>query len=117
MKRKNIPILALAIAVIIIVSGCSGQQQTQNTQTESAAPAIAISGFAFAPQTLTVKAGTTITWTNKDSASHTVVSDDKTVNSETLAKGDSFEFKFDKSGTYTYICGIHPSMKGIIVVE
>ena len=76
-----------------------------------------ISGFAFNPSTVTVPEGTTVIWTNKDSARHDVVSNTKVFVSERLSQDGTFEYTFDTSGTYRYICSIHPSMKGTIIVE
>src|SRR3989344_3814007 len=76
-----------------------------------------ISGFAFNPSTLTITKGTTVAWTNKDSARHDVVSDTRAFVSERLSQDGAFEYTFDTSGTYRYICSIHPSMKGTIIVE
>ena len=76
-----------------------------------------ISGFAFVPQTLTVSVGTTVTWTNNDSASHTVTSNDNLFESGTLAKGATFSHTFEQKGTFNYHCSIHPSMTGKIIVE
>jgi plastocyanin len=61
-----------------------------------------------------VSVGTTVTWTNKDSVTHTVKFSDK---DQTIASGQSFTRTFDKPGEFTYICGIHTSMKGTIVVK
>jgi plastocyanin len=77
---------------------------------------ITIQGFAFSPADITVKAGTTVVWTNQDSASHTVVADDGGWKSGGMAKGESFSRVFDTPGTYPYHCGIHPNMKGTITV-
>ncbi|MFA6992952.1 MAG: cupredoxin domain-containing protein [Candidatus Gracilibacteria bacterium] len=77
---------------------------------------VTISNFAFAPQTLTVDAGTTVTWRNDDDVPHTIVSSGL-FSSATLNTGDSFSFKFETPGEYNYSCGIHPSMTGIIIVK
>lgn len=77
---------------------------------------ITIQGFAFSPADITIKAGTTVVWTNQDSASHTVVDDDGGWKSGGLAKGDTFSRVFDTPGTFTFYCGIHPTMKGTITV-
>jgi len=73
--------------------------------------------FMFAPASLTVKAGSTVTWTNKDEEPHTVVSAAGLFRSGAMDTNDSFSFKFDKPGTYTYACSIHPRMVGTIVVH
>ena len=75
-----------------------------------------IAGFAFSPADLTVKVGTTVTWTNEDGAPHIVATDDGSFKSETLNKGDTFSFTFSQAGTFPYHCGIHASMKGTVTV-
>ena len=72
--------------------------------------------FMFAPTSLTVSAGSTVTWTNKDDEPHTVVSDTAVFRSGALDTDESFAFRFDKPGTYHYACSIHPRMVGTIVV-
>lgn len=79
--------------------------------------AVKITNFAFSPKTITVKKGTTVTWTNDDSVSHTATSDDGSFDTGMLAKGESGSVTFDKTGTFNYHCTPHPNMKGTIVVE
>ena len=78
---------------------------------------IVIKNFDFAPMTLTVKTGDTVTWKNEDGEPHTVTSDTGLFRSGGLDQDDSFSFKFDKPGTYAYVCSIHPKMVGKIVVK
>ena len=90
---------------------------------------VAIQNFAFTPQTLTVKAGTKVTWTNSDGATHDVASTDgpstgaattSLFTSGPLGSGQSFSFTFTKAGTYYYECTIHasmPSMHATIIVK
>ncbi len=74
--------------------------------------------FQFEPQVVTVEAGTTLGWTNEDSAPHRIVAEDGAFTSEDLAQGDQFTtFAPDGEGEYPYVCGIHPQMRGTIVVE
>ena len=73
--------------------------------------------FAFAPKSLTVKAGSTVTWTNKDEEPHTVVNDAGLFRSGALDTNQSFSFRFDKPGTYRFACSIHPQMVGTIIVQ
>jgi plastocyanin len=72
--------------------------------------------FMFAPLSLSVTAGSTVTWTNKDDEPHTVVSDSGLFRSAAMDTNESFSFRFDKPGTYHYACSIHPRMVGTIVV-
>ena len=78
---------------------------------------IEISNFNFSPATLTVKVGDTVTWTNKDSMSHSATADDKSFDTGVLTKGQSGKVTFSKAGTYTYYCSIHSSMRGTIIVQ
>jgi plastocyanin len=110
---------ALAFAVggaLVFSSGfCLAQQHV------AAAPAnqVIIDNFDFTPKTLTVTAGTKVTWVNQDEEPHTVYSVDKTVpfKSPALDTKDTFSQVFDKPGTYKYFCSIHSHMVGTIVVK
>ena len=90
-------------------------QATQQTQTAVEANSVTIQNFAFNPDTLTVKQGTKVTWTNQDSTTHKIKSD--VFNSSDLSQGDTFAFTFNTKGSFDYSCAIHPSMTGKIVVE
>jgi plastocyanin len=80
---------------------------------------IVIDNFAFAPATLTVAAGTSVTWLNKDEEPHTVMSADQPVSfkSPALDTDDKFTFVFARPGTYKYFCTIHSHMVGTVVVN
>ncbi|HYL32670.1 MAG TPA: cupredoxin family copper-binding protein [Stellaceae bacterium] len=80
---------------------------------------VLINNFAFGPATLTVKAGTTVTWINKDGDAHTVTAAGAKplFGSQPLDTGDTFSFTFEKPGTYAYFCKIHPTMKGSVIVR
>jgi plastocyanin len=77
---------------------------------------VTISNFTFNPKTLTVAAGTTVTWTNNDSLTHTVTADDGSFDSANLRPGQQFSYTFTTPGTYTYHCSIHPFMTASVVV-
>jgi len=77
---------------------------------------ISIKGFAFSPADVTVAAGTTVRWTNEDSSPHSIKAADGSWTSPSFGKGETYEKVFDTPGTYEYICGLHPTMKGRIVV-
>ena len=78
---------------------------------------VKIDNFTFNPQQVTVKAGTTVTWTNTDDIPHTVTSKTFAFKSKALDTGDGFSFTFATPGTYAYFCALHPHMTGSIVVE
>jgi plastocyanin len=73
--------------------------------------------MSFVPSSITVAAGTTITWTNKDGIAHTVTSNDNLFNSGSLGSGKSFSFKFANAGSFGYYCAIHPSMTATVTVN
>jgi len=80
---------------------------------------VTIDNYSFSPGALTIPAGTTVTWTNRDSEVHTVVADDNapSFKSAGLDTDDSFSFTFNKTGTYAYHCSLHPHMTGTITVQ
>jgi amicyanin len=77
---------------------------------------VSINSFAFGPVSATVKAGSTVTWTNNDAVDHTVTFDGKTIDSGDLKTNDTFSHTFATPGTYHYICTIHPFMHGTVIV-
>jgi plastocyanin len=78
---------------------------------------IVIKNFMFSPMSLTVKAGTTVTWKNMDGEPHSVVNDAGVFHSAALDQNETYQFKFDKPGVYNVNCGIHPYMKATITVQ
>ena len=101
-----------------------GHETSQEDKKQTSSDAVqtdevTISGYAFSPAVITVKAGTKVTWTNKDSVAHTVTSDSDApakVDSGLFGKDKSFSFTFDTAGTYNYYCEPHPYMKGTVIV-
>jgi plastocyanin len=78
---------------------------------------VAIAEFLFGPEKIIVKRGQTITWTNVDDSPHQVtVQGETTLRTPVVLKGQSTALKFDHVGSYGYICGLHPGMKGAIEV-
>jgi MYXO-CTERM domain-containing protein len=78
--------------------------------------AVDIAGFAFAPQSVTIAVGDTVTWTNADAQGHTATADDGSFDTGTIANGTSRSATFPTAGTFAYHCRIHPSMTATIVV-
>lgn len=119
---KRIPGL-FCILCLILLAACSSTTKTStNTTTSttsniSGGSSVIISNFAFSPDTLTVSAGTTVTWINKDSVNHTVTSDNGIFGSDMLATNATYTYKFDTSGTFSYHCSVHPSMKATVIVR
>lgn len=110
-----------AAAPAVPAVSAPGSVQEKETAAEESQAAetlhVSIKGFKFLPADVSVKVGDTVIWTNEDSAAHTVESNDGTLESDELSKGDTYKFTFTKAGKYSYICGIHPSMKGSITVQ
>ncbi|MGA9362503.1 MAG: cupredoxin family copper-binding protein [Mycobacterium sp.] len=77
---------------------------------------VGIDNFAFAPATLTVKAGSTVTWTNHDEEPHTVAATDGSFHSPGMGTGATFSHTFPTAGKFDYVCSIHPMMHGTVVV-
>ncbi len=99
--------LAIAAAFSLLLGGAHARADDT---------AVTIDNFTFSPAELTVKVGTTVTWTNHDDIPHTVVSAGK-FRSKTLDTDDSFSFTFTAAGDYKYFCSLHPHMTGMIKVE
>ena len=78
---------------------------------------VSIKNFAFSTTSLSVTAGTTVTWTNNDAAAHTVTADDGSFDSGNIAPGHSFAHTFSNMGTINYHCAIHPMMKAAVIVK
>jgi plastocyanin len=79
---------------------------------------VEISGLAFSPNTVTIPAGGSVTWTNNDPEPHTATGQDRDVlQSGTLQQGESFTQTFDTAGTYEYFCEFHAGMNGTVIVE
>jgi amicyanin len=100
--------LALAAAISIPLT---------MTPARAADSKVRIANFTFNPPQITVKAGTTVTWTNEDDIPHTVKSTTQVFKSGALDTDQKFSFTFTTPGTYKYFCALHPHMTGTIVVE
>ena len=103
------------------MSNMPEQGQASESMMPAAGPnAVTIKSYAFGPKSLTVKAGTTVTWTNQDIARHNIVVDDGAPaggpNGPLFGKGETFSFTFANVGTYAYHCDPHPYMHGTVVV-
>ncbi len=116
--RTGIAILALITAACGGGAGTAGGTTAPTSGPVAGGTEIVIEGFAFGPDVVTVPVGATVTWVNRENGvPHTTTSDDGVWKSGTLSPGEGFSFTFDRPGTYTYFCSIHPNMKGTIVVQ
>lgn len=120
---KNTKWISAAIAVVTLglaLGAGAGARPVEGPADKAAAnpAAIKIDNFTFGPATITIPAGSTVTWTNNDDVPHVVSSDDnKLFKSKALDTDDRFSFTFTKPGTYNYYCAIHPKMTAKIVVQ
>ena len=123
--------LIIAIVIILIVIASFTTYKTLNPKIakttliipegnpsqETSSQLIEIKSFTFSPESITVKKGTKLTWTNKDSAPHTITStNDKELDSGTLSQGQSYSHTFTQIGSFQYRCNFHTSMKGTVKV-
>ena len=109
-RRAFVAFCGIGMLTAASAAGMPGAQAQEPNQ-------IVIKNFMFSPMSLTVKAGTTVTWTNMDGEPHSVVNDAGIFHSAALDQNDSYQFKFDKPGIYKVFCGIHPYMKATITVQ
>ena len=109
----------LTFQVSALVAGTLMMPTVADMAKAAPAPAVAvqIANFTFKNPVVTVKPGTTVTWTNADDIPHTVVSKDGLFKSKVLDTGDKFSFTFAKPGQFGYFCSLHPHMTGTVIVK
>jgi plastocyanin len=116
-NMKNFQSFGLAVTLALsMVSGIAGKA-ARASGAESKPAEVSIDNFSFSSKTLTVSAGTTVTWTNKDDVPHTVTSTDKVFASPVLDTDEKFSYTFTKPGEYAYYCTLHPKMTAKVVVQ
>lgn len=123
--RRVAALVLVAMVVATVLAGCSGSTPSSGSSGggsgsggsggSAQSAAVEMSGFAFSPDSVDIAVGGTVTWTNKDSVTHTVKGD--SWGSGDIAAGATYSNTFDKAGTYAYHCSIHPSMTGTVVVK
>jgi plastocyanin len=125
--------LAVVTALLMAAIACGGYQASSPSPSPAPSPAPApgpasssvgipvgaqsLGNRAFVPDDLNITVGTTVTWTNTDSTSHTSTSDGAGWNSGIVSPGGQFSFAFQTAGTFPYHCAIHPGMIGSVVVR
>jgi len=110
---KHIRVVAIALTVGVFATATA----LPAALAHAAETEVKIDNFAFAPQRVVVKAGTTVIWINDDDIPHTIASSTKLFKSNALDTKDKFSFTFTTAGAYEYFCSLHPHMTGTIVVE
>ena len=126
MAIKKALVLFSLLFLVVFFSGCAQQNNSSgngtgnsggNSNGNASGASVNMQNFAFSPSSVTVSAGTKVTWANEDSSPHTIVSDNGTFASQPISKGESYSFTFPEKGTFAYYCSIHPSMKAVVIVE
>ena len=128
MTARSPLVVLVAVAAVAggVAAGCGGDDDDPATPAAAMAQGgaggastdrVAIADFAFDPETVTVDAGTKLTWTNDDEAPHTATADDGSFDTGTLKLDDTGAVAIDQPGTYTYYCRFHPFMKGTVEVR
>jgi plastocyanin len=130
--KNNIAILSVIAVIILVVvaialvllnnkssdkTGNITSDSTSNSNGKLVVTDVKIKNMAFSPKTITIKAGSVVTWENNDTVLHTVTANNGEFTSENLESGETFSFTFNTSGTYTYKCTLHSGMSGTIIVE
>ena len=113
-------IVALACGFAIAVSGRASHSTASAATGAVAGKIVTISNFKFAPKSVTIKAGSSVTWSNGEGM-HTVTADDGSFRSPNLAAGKSYSHTFTNAGTYRYYCSFHggaggADMSGTVIV-
>jgi len=119
---KKVLLSASAVALLVLFFSFSNAGHATAVTDEQGGSSdkyqIKIDNFSFAPATLTVPAGATVTWVNQDDVPHNIVSSEgKTLKSPVMDTDEKFSYTFTKPGTYPYYCGIHPKMTAKVIVE
>ena len=108
--------LRLTILFTVLASAPCLAEDANNAGA-SAVATVSMDHNTFIPGEITVAPGTTVTWVNNENMPHTVADSNKAFRSKTLVKDASFSFTFATAGDYSYLCSIHPNMKGKVIVK
>jgi plastocyanin len=100
-----------AAAAVALAAGLAAGAQRAATHT------VIMDAVAFQPAAITVNAGDTVVWTNKDAFPHTATAQDKSFDSGEIAAGKAWKLVAKKKGTFAYVCTYHPTMKGTLIVR
>jgi len=113
-KRSGAPGLRAGLAAVLAV-GLLGAAQDSPAQHKT--HTVVIEAMQFSPATLEVRAGDTVIWQNKDAFPHTATAENRSFDSGSIAYERSWKYKANKKGVFPYVCSLHPSMKGTLVVK
>lgn len=106
----------VGVAALLLLGACAGRDAATSAPT---AAKVTVHDFAFEPKTIRVKSGGTVTWTNRDDFDHAVQVDALELSGPKFGPQSApatYAHRFTKPGTYPYICGVHNSMTGTVIV-
>ncbi len=113
----NLRRLRAVILALVLVSGAAALRPALLGAGNPSSSVVNIDNFSSGSGTLTVAAGTTVLWVNKDDVPHTVISTDHVFASSVLDTDDKFSYTFTKPGTYPYYWSVHPKMTAKVMVK
>ena len=105
------------VAAVLAFACAVATTLAMSPQAYAATHTVVMEGVAFKPQTLTVRAGDRIVWLNKDLFPHTATAQDRSFDSGEIAPEKSWTLTIAKTGTFAYVCTLHPTMKGTLIVK
>jgi amicyanin len=138
---RSLALLLACLSLGLVAAGCGGDddddggggaaettEQPADTAAEDTGGAggetveVGMKGIQFDPDSVTVKAGGTVKWTNNESVPHDVTKEDGpgakfSSGTGNMKQGDTYEQTFKEAGTVNYVCTVHPNMKGTVTVE
>lgn len=109
--RKLAAAACVSFALLLQAGGATEARAASSTHT------IVIAEMKFVPESVTVKAGETVAWVNKDFFPHTATAQDGSFDSRDIAANKSWKYVATKKGTFSYICTLHPTMKATLIVK
>ena len=114
MRSSNIRYLLLSVGIAALVLG---SRMPAATAGAAETHTVTIEGMRFDPEVLTIEAGDSVVWVNKDLFPHTTTSKAGGFDSQQIAASESWRHTFTKKGTFSYVCTLHPTMKATVKVK
>jgi plastocyanin len=107
----------MLLATLRLAGGVAMLGATMRVVTAKDGMEIGIDNFKFAPTPLTVPKGATVTWVNRDDIPHSIVCQSLSFHSHPMDTDGTTSLTFEQAGTYEYVCGMHPFMRGQVIVQ
>lgn len=112
MKKAMSNLLRATVFAAMLFPGFAKIANSGSSESE-----VKIDNFSFGPAEVTIAPGSTVKWINRDDIPHTVVGTEPAFKSKVLDTDESFSYKFEKPGKYSYFCSIHPKMTAAVIVK